>query len=800
MSTSSTSSYSSTSNQCPTHKSAPFPRTCPICVAWGELDKERQRLTLNQQQLDVDVQLFKTEKINHRRKTFLQADQLKKQQEQQQEELAQQQLAQREAQEQLARERAQQQEQLAQQVALRAQEEEQEQQLMRFQKAAEESEKELQRKWEKTVKQLKIQYETEIEQWKLKYQKEQEDNRIQILEWKLKFQKQDADIQQGQQDALEYKGELQQLQIQYQDLLQKQQQHERELPLQQLALEQEREADRAKHLEEVQLQLQKQQRINADQQEAAARQNDELNSLRDQVMRMNNLLAQSSSNRERSEEDMRELQEKLEDAMIENDRYATLIDELKNKCKALEEQRGHGVQNHRQPLSDDEDDDVYGNEAIGKRDCPHCEDLEEDLYELKLKLNKLQISSQKEIEGLKEQLDKKMTTSAATPVGADHLNEKVGTSKTGLEQRTVRKSETEKKKGNMKMLAFAAKEEFSKRERRALEQELEEANRNTHLLALELEQLHNERDQEREEAAAKGLDHEQLVDLMRQIDQLQQSHDAYGARHKVNAQEWNELTESLSQRQRQVFETVLPQMDDTIQELEQHIKGLEKLELPSGQLSAATANNVDNSVAQSSGRREAPLAEVDSNNNRRVLDFNYKSEKFQGKYTGFVNTTNQPEGHGVLLVKNQDVYEGEWKNGKLHGQGVYASYDGDLYAGLWFEGEHHGQGVSVFSDGQLFVGEYNMGRLEGQGITVWHRGDKYKGSYANDMRNGPGELLYSDGRVYRGDYVDDRRHGYGVETSRDGKVLYDGFWAYGEFVGDGGDTGSVVASIADPGE
>ena len=43
-----------------------------------------------------------------------------------------------------------------------------------------------------------------------------------------------------------------------------------------------------------------------------------------------------------------------------------------------------------------------------------------------------------------------------------------------------------------------------------------------------------------------------------------------------------------------------------------------------------------------------------------------------------------------------------------------------------------------------------------------------------------------------GEYVDNRRHGYGVEKSKEGAVLYDGNWAYGEFVGESGDCGSVV--------
>jgi hypothetical protein len=79
-------------------------------------------------------------------------------------------------------------------------------------------------------------------------------------------------------------------------------------------------------------------------------------------------------------------------------------------------------------------------------------------------------------------------------------------------------------------------------------------------------------------------------------------------------------------------------------------------------------------------------------------------------------------------------------------------------------------------------------------MFVWPYGAKYEGSYAADKRNGQGEYVYADGRMYRGEYKDDRPHGYGVEMAKDTTVIYDGSWAYGEFVGDGG---SVAGSIAE---
>jgi len=90
----------------------------------------------------------------------------------------------------------------------------------------------------------------------------------------------------------------------------------------------------------------------------------------------------------------------------------------------------------------------------------------------------------------------------------------------------------------------------------------------------------------------------------------------------------------------------------------------------------------------------------------------------------------------------------------------------------------------VFSDGHLYNGEYNLGQREGQGMFVWPYGAKYEGSYYQNKRNGMGVYVYADERKYQGEYKGDRPHGYGVEFDKDGTVLYDGNWAFGEFIGD----------------
>ena len=54
----------------------------------------------------------------------------------------------------------------------------------------------------------------------------------------------------------------------------------------------------------------------------------------------------------------------------------------------------------------------------------------------------------------------------------------------------------------------------------------------------------------------------------------------------------------------------------------------------------------------------------------------------------------------VLLVfflarVNGDRYEGEWRNGRMHGKGVKVMANGDVYNGTWENDKAEGNGVKV---------------------------------------------------------------------------------------------------------
>ncbi|SVE15569.1 uncharacterized protein METZ01_LOCUS468423, partial [marine metagenome] len=100
---------------------------------------------------------------------------------------------------------------------------------------------------------------------------------------------------------------------------------------------------------------------------------------------------------------------------------------------------------------------------------------------------------------------------------------------------------------------------------------------------------------------------------------------------------------------------------------------------------------------------------------------------------------------------DQGKYEGEWKNGKEHGKGIrfYRSglqnYESGKYEGEWKDGKYHGHGTrswswkwkngkrhvdgGLFWDAQKYVGEWKNGLEHGQGTRTWLDGRKFIGEW-----------------------------------------------------------------------
>ena len=105
---------------------------------------------------------------------------------------------------------------------------------------------------------------------------------------------------------------------------------------------------------------------------------------------------------------------------------------------------------------------------------------------------------------------------------------------------------------------------------------------------------------------------------------------------------------------------------------------------------------------------------------------------------------------GTQIFTNGAKYEGEWKDGKVHGQGIGTFPDGSKYVGEHKYGMIDGYGINTFADGQRYEGEFKVGKRNGQGtITSATRG-KYVGEWKDDKYNGQGILVTPDGKRSEG--------------------------------------------------
>ena len=170
-----------------------------------------------------------------------------------------------------------------------------------------------------------------------------------------------------------------------------------------------------------------------------------------------------------------------------------------------------------------------------------------------------------------------------------------------------------------------------------------------------------------------------------------------------------------------------------------------------------------------------------------------------------VSTANE---YGICRFGFGNVYEGDWKRGKLHGQGRYVHEDGDIYEGTFEDNQKHGQGKYTWcysDEGSVYDGcwelDYRSGfgrmrSMDGRtfegtwlkdikcfGKETWPNGDVYVGDWQDgwvdglrdEMRHGTGIQTWSNGTCYIQDWLNDKIHGHGMLTYPDGRVLEGNF-------------------------
>lgn len=169
------------------------------------------------------------------------------------------------------------------------------------------------------------------------------------------------------------------------------------------------------------------------------------------------------------------------------------------------------------------------------------------------------------------------------------------------------------------------------------------------------------------------------------------------------------------------------------------------------------------------------------------VDYIYSTSNFsvRSKYTGKWKD-NKPNGAGVLVITQN--YQGHWMkgdrltgnfvNGVLVGEGKLTRTNGAVYTGN-FNGDCDGQG-SYVKNGTRYDGQWKDGNMHGHGTKKWSDGSKYVGEWKNGKMSGNGTYTYSTGEKYIGEFKDDNFEGQGCLYSADGDIIEQGTWVAGE--------------------
>ncbi|CAJ0968670.1 unnamed protein product [Ranitomeya imitator] len=118
------------------------------------------------------------------------------------------------------------------------------------------------------------------------------------------------------------------------------------------------------------------------------------------------------------------------------------------------------------------------------------------------------------------------------------------------------------------------------------------------------------------------------------------------------------------------------------------------------------------------------------------------------------------------------TYEGRWISGKPHGRGVLSWPDGRIYTGDFRNGLEDGYGEYILPNKVLkkndrYLGNWKDGKMCGQGTFWYANGEVYEGCFQDNNRHGhgllrSGKLTSSSPSMFIGQWVFDKKTGYGV--------------------------------------
>ena len=154
-------------------------------------------------------------------------------------------------------------------------------------------------------------------------------------------------------------------------------------------------------------------------------------------------------------------------------------------------------------------------------------------------------------------------------------------------------------------------------------------------------------------------------------------------------------------------------------------------------------------------------------------------DRYEGEFAA-----DKPNGKGRYQFGNGDSYDGEVKAGVISGRGIYVTKAGDRIECNFVDGKATGIGIYRFTSGDRYEGEMSAGRLQGKGRYFIKSGDRIEGTFENGRPQGKGVYHFATGDRYEGDLKDGSLSGIGSYFYTNGSK-YEGEFADGVLKGKG---------------
>jgi hypothetical protein len=146
--------------------------------------------------------------------------------------------------------------------------------------------------------------------------------------------------------------------------------------------------------------------------------------------------------------------------------------------------------------------------------------------------------------------------------------------------------------------------------------------------------------------------------------------------------------------------------------------------------------------------------------------------------------TTQLQRRGRHYFTENDWYDGQWDNGKIHGKGKM-SCTGATFEGVFDSTFETGSGTITYPTGMKFTGDWRAGKPTGTGSMTYPGGEIFSGEFKDGKRNGKGVLRYKDGSTLDSEWRNDLPHGQGTLTLITQQLTYVGQFTEGKFGGSG---------------